>query len=298
MRTLILLVYLCCSMLRSQSQPPPKTSQLTKEKGTVTGQAENGPQQHQQPSKSETPPIQSKVESQTKQNPANTEPDQELEINHKLATFTGWLVAVGVVQFFAMVAQSIIFWRTLRENRRQISAAVIAANAAKDSNELTRQSLILTHRPKIVIRYVSVLSRDSTDITNPLDSIFQNLRTNGGQLFLVNIGNSSASVKRSYSAVISGEQPPRTPFHEVKPGTAHDVELPPGASISVPFPTEPCTSKPGIQRFSGGWEHVWAIGWVEYADGGATIRRTGFCRRLSNETYSFVSASTPYEYAD
>lgn len=60
-----------------------------------------------------------------------SQPDENLEVNKRLVTFTGWLVCVGIVQFVALFAQAVIFRQTLKENRKLIHASQCSADAAK-----------------------------------------------------------------------------------------------------------------------------------------------------------------------
>ena len=61
-------------------------------------------------------------EAPAKRGTPENKPNDDLEINRRLAQYTGWLVAVGIIQFAALVAQAVIFGITLGQNRKAITA--------------------------------------------------------------------------------------------------------------------------------------------------------------------------------
>ena len=71
-------------------------------------------------------------EQQQRAQALNTSEDQkkeEIEIEREIGRYTGWLVLVGAVQFAALILQSIVFIKTLRQmqdtDRRQLRAYVL-----------------------------------------------------------------------------------------------------------------------------------------------------------------------------
>src|SRR5580700_5810624 len=107
---------------------------------------------------------------------ADPKSNEELNLSRKLTTFTGMLVAVGFLQLVALLAQALIFWRTLAENRNLIRAASISADAARDgaraaveSNTLTRTSIEDSQRANLaheaLVKESNALTRDSNEMT-------------------------------------------------------------------------------------------------------------------------------------
>jgi hypothetical protein len=99
--------------------------------------------------------------SQTKTAPRASpaaEHSADIEIQGKLARFTFWLVVVGGLQFIALIAQAVVFYRTLRAINRQVSEMQEQrgdthglAEQATRQTELTRAQLELSHRPWVSV---------------------------------------------------------------------------------------------------------------------------------------------------
>jgi len=66
-------------------------------------------------------------------NATESNKDEEIEIQKKVSSYTGWLVLVGSIQFLALVTQAIVFYRTLRQmqdtDKRQLRAYLCVDNA-------------------------------------------------------------------------------------------------------------------------------------------------------------------------
>ena len=96
-----------------------------------------------------------------------------------------------------------------------------------------------------------------------------------------------------------GERLPIAPPYDEKPGTVLDLSLPAGTRSYIAFPSDPYRHEASMVREEQGWDHFWVLGWIEYKDDIGNLRRTGFCRRWSNDQQRFVSeGDSPYQYAD
>jgi hypothetical protein len=153
MRTLSLLVFLAGGVW-SQARLPPKGQPIAVKKGAegARGERETGQTKHSSNYKSA--PAQNQIVSAPEKSTAERKGAEELEINRQLADYTGQLAAftkllvfVGIFQFLALIAQAIIFRKTLIENRRLIQASRDAANAARMSAE----GLIKSERAWLVV---------------------------------------------------------------------------------------------------------------------------------------------------
>jgi hypothetical protein len=323
MRTL-LLVCLACSTLCSQPQQPPKTAPTAKTKSAEGAQGEKESGNRQEPAdKRATAVVNNPAEAGPKKDTTQDKATEELQIDWWLAVFTGLLVAVGTVQFAAL------FWqgRTLRhhshllaESIKHMESAVIAyqgfARASeamlaltRESNaitaratDLTRQSFLLSHRPKLAVRNVVVrVPQGNQDIASVAQRLSQGVIDSvpGGELYVVNDGDADGKIIRMHSEILDGERLPMAPPYEGKPGTSLDVNLAPGVQILVPFPSEPFIRQHSVERVAGGWEKFWVLGWIEYVDGTGNTRRTLFCRQWSNESSRFSAVGdADYERAD
>ena len=226
-----------------------------------------------------------------------------------------WGVCAALKTLRAIKEQARIARVGLSATRIAANAARASANAAvesnkltiksneitKDATELTRQSIALTHRPKLIVRHVIVRPPEAT---SPQDlggvaAVAHTLASNGGQLHIVNIGDSAAKITRIHSEMFQGERLPMAPPYDEKPGQDRDLSIAPGAYFYLPFPSERYVQQTSMVRVDNGWEHFWALGWIEYTDSVRTLRRTAFCRKWLNEQAQFVPVGeSPYEYAD
>lgn len=143
--------------------------------------------------------------------------------------WSNWaLVIVGI-------AGTCVALRTLDQLKAQITVA--------------QRSLALTHRPKLIVRYVN------TAVDYPDQNT---LTVRDAELLVVNIGDLPTTLIRSYSEILVKSHPP-SPEHERKEGTQHNAPLPPGASTRIAIGSEPRSV--AQTRLNGGWDHVWAVGW-------------------------------------
>jgi hypothetical protein len=170
------------------------------------------------------------------------------------------------------------------------------------ATELTRQSFVLLHRPKVIVRNVVVRvppgKQDIASIAQRLaDSVIGSVP--GGEFYVVNTGDTDAEITTMHSEMLDGERLPMAPPYEGKPGTPMRVTLPPAVHRLIAFPSEPYVRQHSMQRVEQGWEKFWVLGWIEYIDGAGNVRRTAFCRQWSNEHGRFLPIDNPdYERAD
>src|ERR1035438_4925887 len=128
MRTLSLLVF-SAILAWSQAHQPPEPPPVTKANGAETAQTKEATGKYQRPPANESATLE-KIGEANPHEPNTKANTEEVEINRHLATFTGLLVLVGILQIAALVAQAAIFWQPLKENRGLIQASQRAADAA------------------------------------------------------------------------------------------------------------------------------------------------------------------------
>ena len=190
MRTLTLLVFFA-SAAWSQPNLPPKSPQVTIRKGTEATANQKEASKTHDARRGPSTGAENEAEALPKKETTEAKTREELEINRKIAEYTGQLAAftkllvfVGIFQFLALIGQGIVFWRTLKENRnliaatgnsaaaaRQAADAAVSSNAltdksigesqrssaahealVKESNALTHRTLVLSQRPRIKVR--------------------------------------------------------------------------------------------------------------------------------------------------
>ena len=223
-------------------------------------------------------------------------------------TWSNWAVAV-----FAAVA-AIIALRTLRAIRRQAEianeslsaertateAAKASADAAKAQAELSQKTLVLTQRPRLIVRNVVVKPLGLTPEWNT--PIFQRGYSVEGEFQVVNVGGSRATISASTCCVFwdGAPLPMHLPYATQNPNNPITGELQPGMSLTGAFISDKPMDQHAIEilQASMHWA-LYVMGWVEYKDDLGFIRRIAFCRKYDAERRRFFPVDDPdYEHAD
>lgn len=180
-------------------------------------------------------------------------------------------------------------------------AAKKSAEAAQASANAARESIMLTHRPKIVVRSVVaawnyiIMRRTTVEQLNKSEFDDGQL---GGALYLVNIGNQPATVV-SLEQYLSFDEylPLERPYESGANQKVLNIQLKPGQACKLPFRPTAVTAGES-QKIIGG-PPMCAIGRVLYVDELGNRRETGFARRFMPNQQRFVAMDDPdYEYAD
>jgi hypothetical protein len=211
--------------------------------------------------------------------------EQQDDTDSRLARFTKLLVIVGALQFVALIAQAFFLNKSIR---------------------LTRDSIILSQRPRLIVR--NVVARQPDCITIPGTPPFGKGKPVGGQFFVANVGGSEATVRESRYIVIGleGTLPMERPYEGQAGNNPITVKcvLPPGGvtpgliSAPNPFPDkDPMPTPTAGDR--GEHTSVYVMGWIEYSDGLGSVRRTAFCRKYHWRRKRFFAVKDPdYEHAE
>lgn len=180
MRTLNLLVF-SASLMWSQAQRPPESPPVPEQKGAESTTHKEKTDEHRQGPDNAAPiPEENYTKPLSKETPANPKEEDKLETDRKLAdytgklaTFTKLLVVVGILQFLALIAQGIVFMRTLLENRRLIEASQATASASgphresRQGREYCRNKVVRVHAevhgncPPVADTYTAPETHDS-----------------------------------------------------------------------------------------------------------------------------------------
>lgn len=250
-------------------------------------------------------------------NPAPNDRDKrEQASEHDKSTVKEWIDTISTVLlagstimlFLATVALGIIAyfqWRTMQGHHAALTnmaahmesglaETVKAASAARDSAETANRTFVASHRPRLEVRFMS-------------DNGIAQIKAITGRFILCNIGDTRATLIRGYSEVIPlpfdrDRLPAATPY-ERQPGAAFiDIELLPGNSTPVTFPTiapkkpEPSDAREHDLETRG---NIYVIGWIDYTDDTGIVHRKGFARRYYRDTKRFERVNDQdYEYDD
>ena len=213
-----------------------------------------------------------------------------------LALFTFLLVVVAVFQ-----------WRTMREHKKSLetmaASTTMAAVAARESVEAAKQSFVLSHRPRLGIRFMSATSDHGKIPTSGTCQVF-------------NSGDTNAALDRQWFEIFIGNHLPGISPYQGKHGQpCVDMTLVPGNPVDIVFPTdgpraindsEYCAlgnhrefvKKHPIENPTEP-DHLFVIGWISYHDEMMQLHITGFCQRYNFRTERFEGVTDPdYAYGD
>lgn len=176
----------------------------------------------------------------------------------------------------------------------------IAADAAKKSADAARESIILTHRPKIIVRDMVIawhpLLHRGTCVKKLNENQFDEWQL-GGAFYIVNTGNQSATVVSleqfmSFDELLPFERPSESGVRKFV-----TIKLKPGESKRLPF--HPIAiGNPDTRTLTLGVSMT-AIGRIVYDDELGNRRETGFARKFEMKRQRFIAMDDPdYEYAD
>ena len=225
------------------------------------------------------------------------------EYTRWLAIFTSALIVVGALQFFALFWQGRILTHhsySLRNSVVQMRKSVAAyrryGDLTSESNEFTRQSILLTHRPKLIVIGVQI---------NGGTGGFLDGTTAPGKFRIVNVGATPASSVAVFATAILSHQLGMIPVYEGNPGVHLDGELHPGESRTWEFRKDDGALRPGdvaaITNPRDDARRFHVVGFVRYSDQATPpiVRGTSFCRVFNHQTGRFHAVEdADYEHAD
>lgn len=233
---------------------------------------------------------------------AASQPDENTQIQRRLVTVTIWLVIVGLLQFVALTVQVVVFCRTLKAINRQARIMVRQTRIAKADAKATRESIILTHRPKLIIRSIVVPGREILRRKTPLDALTRSGLDDGqlgGFLYAVNVGNQPATIRALDEYYFFGDiLPMERPYEPGSEQRLLSITLEPGEARKILLRPE-LKKADGISASDIYDRSLWVVGRITYSDELGNSRETGFCRQVDRQHARMLPVSNPdYEYAD
>jgi hypothetical protein len=257
------------------AQPPPKDDNPTAHKGSAKAQ--------QSETKIPTPGVE-QGQSRPK-NRSTEESAEKVDTDRQIARYTCVLAVVGALQFLVLICHGWIFHRSLKET--------------KTATELTRQSIILTQRPKLVVRNVVIndpqrlVDCGAEPSADPLS----------GAIRILNIGTTVARVTALRCSAIVRIADDLLPMGGLirSDGSKllNEVFLPAGGCTTYNFSETIPVPSAELQRINDRSLGVFIIGWAIYKDDLNNVRTTRFCRKWSPDRRRFEAVDDPdYENID
>jgi hypothetical protein len=246
-------------------------------------------------------------ESRPAENEHNHQQDREqIEIDRKIAKFTGYLAGVGLLQFVVLVVQAILFFQQKKIMGQHKTSLEQLATAAATNAGISAKTLVLTQRPRIVVRafYFSEIKGVGgiTKVSNRIEA--GSFCT--GQYYIENCGGTDARIREIYSEVFITDKLPMMRPYEGKEGSKEEKTLRPGTSTFYLFgrmeplgASDTSDLNTPIDAFGARLKYFYVLGWIGYTDDLGIYRMTAFCRRYDATKDRFVPVDdADYEYAD
>ncbi len=209
---------------------------------------------------------------------------------------TDWIIALSaaIYAFFAYRQ-----WQTIRQQ----------AKATNRQAEIAQQTLVLTYRPKLIVRNVVMEQPDMRNWTVPQDIKTDQLFV--WRLYVSNIGGTPATVTETgcWIILVLGELPMERPYE----GRSGNTVITGMKVANKLFPGESGTLHIALlgEQVEGGQDpikglqgypkqlHIYVMGWVTYVNDIGIVRRTAFCRRYDWARQYFVAVDNlDYEHAE
>ncbi len=185
---------------------------------------------------------------------------------------------------------------------RLYKATVALSKDSQATSELARQDFITTHRPKLIIRRIS-LDEGNGNYVSP------GSRSPKIQFIIANIGGSRATIIESNAtfAKIDGVLPSIPPYsletNTIKCTIREAGQSDPPEILDIGDEGEVSRD---VRSWSGGVitngdkpPFFYFFGYIQYEDGIGIVRRMTFCRKYNPTTKRFIEVGDPeYEYSD
>jgi hypothetical protein len=228
--------------------------------------------------------------SQTPKSQEESEKDTEERKDRKiLNVLTFSLAGIGVMQL-------IVFGLQARRLRETVVATEKAAEAAKKQTEVAINEFVSTHRPKVIVRSVTI--EPPTHPALPIEEGVP-IKIRGT---VVNIGDTPTEIIESNITILVAGPTfyVRTPFGPAD-NSINGRKLVPGGAWTfwVTADQVDFDNTPKIVALQRGEKVIYFFGFISYRDDIGNMRRTAFCRKYNPETERFDQTNDPdYEYAD
>ncbi len=198
---------------------------------------------------------------------------------------------VGVTLFATLAGFGLLWlgWEQFRIQKREADQAL----------RVSQQTLVLTHRPRIIIRNIDVngleMYRNSIEFAVP--------STLEGRLMVTNSGFTEATIIRFHAEwLVTDKLPIANPVFD-KPAKEMALVVQPGGSHRLDLPEWKLENFHDFASIAGLADRpnhtLWLIGIVKYRDQLGNLRQTVFGRKLDRIAGRFAPVdNSDYEYAD
>jgi len=220
--------------------------------------------------------------------------------NWALAIFAAIAALIALRTLRAISEQARIANESLSAERAAAEAAKASADAAKAQTESSQKTLVLTQRPKLIVRNI-VVKTPGDPLRQP--ALFQPGYSVEGEFQVVNVGGTPATITASGCWVFWNQValPMHRPYDGLTANNPVDGILQPGTFVSGRFMSDKPMDQHAAEIFQAGNEwYLYVMGWVEYRDDLGFVRRTSFCRKYDvRRGRRFFAVDDPdYEHAD
>jgi hypothetical protein len=279
--------------LTAISQPPaPTPSETVKKPNADTAKKQNNSQV--------TTPIGTSVPDK----PSTISSDDKHEGKTSPEWWLVYITGALVLATGGLMVYTALLWRstkTLSEeaketSARQASEMIKSLALTKESLDLARKEFISTHRPRLIIRGVTIKPHTHPSLLiEPGKPIMV-------EAVVVNTGNSPAEIFNSNATILVGGRMfgARTPF-----GPALDhfngINLVPGGAYTIVLTADKVhfVNAGQYSPVRNGEQVIYFFGYIMYRDEIGNERRTTFCRRYDPNAERFILVDNPdYEHAD
>jgi hypothetical protein len=220
----------------------------------------------------------------TEKNATAKESDEDTQINRKLAAYTGALVWVGGIQIIVFVFQTGFMYKAFAETRK--------------ATNLTREALILTQRPKLIVRNIVIPELERMKPDTPNELLDYLLR---GRFYVANVGGIMAEIREVHSQlyiVDNAALPMECPYESVAGSAMKNTWISPGTALPILMDQITLTVS-DFAKIVHRLTSVYIMGFVLYSDDLGNVRQTAFCRRFNHESRRFSKVKDPdYEHAE
>lgn len=194
-----------------------------------------------------------------------------------------WILAV--VGVGTMVAAL----KTLKAIERQVTANL-------DSVKVAQDSIVLTHRPKLVVRNVIVPGLPTLNRTTPLHDLEPDLT---GQFWVTNAGATRAHLEQATAVPwVSTGLPMERPDLAYARDLGDRPPIEPGTSTTIAF-EYPALRPEQAAAIMNRKTKVFLVGSITYRDDVGIRRTTYFCRLFDYDVARFFPVDDPdYEHTD
>jgi hypothetical protein len=183
--------------------------------------------------------------------------------------------------------------------------ALKTLGALERQASIARDTLVLTQRPKLIVRNVVLKSPLKEPPPVPDPWLYNGARLSG-QFYVVNVGGTPATITESGCWVVwkvnrqeLAGLPMERPYESLSANNPVRGTLNPGKSAPGTFQSDDFLGDEIDPIREGLWP-LYVMGWVEYTDERRVKRRTAFCRKYdANRRRFFAVEDDPdYEHAE